>query len=576
MKRELSLLATGLVLGSLAAAGWRHRAATPSAAEATVAAAATRPTPPVVPWVPPTTLDAQDAAARIEAWTAGDLADRNTLRLLLPVLPAEAFAGLAETLLARKGGEARSRFQEVFDVWVERDPGAAARWAGALPDGGPLNGRARRLLREQAGLAWARDNLDGALAWAHALPDAAGEWGAAARIHGQLAERDPHRALELARARGDAAFAVAAGKRIYDGWSLHDPAAALQNLGDLLLNDGGKSFIHLAQDIGKWVKQDPDAALRWVLERDTDDSRGAVSLFHSLAKKDGQAALASALLRVSAAAPRTDLLAYVTNEWIRRDSVGATAWLNRMEDEELRSRIIRRAAGSYSGDSPWDNLDMVVLLPEGSERNDALAGRVASWAKIDPEAALAWLQTHDEPVAAAAAQAVLIGQLARADRPAALARLATLPPGAERRRATRAVAAAWAEASPAEAAAWFAGATATDTESYNHQDWGAVVGPWVKKDVVASRDWIEAQADPGLREEAGTAWFLALINSPVGARERADLVMGVRDEQRRLQGLANLLPGWLVQDPDAARAWLNTSALDPETKAHYLKRLDER
>ena len=99
--------------------------------------------------------------------------------------------------------------------------------------------------------------------------------------------------------------------------------------------------------------------------------------------------------------------------------------------------------------------------------------------------------------------------------------------------------------------------------------------PWFAKDVVASRDWIEAQADPRLREEAGNAWFSSLINSPLGARERADLVMGVRDEPRRQQDLANLLPRWFRNDPAAARAWLDASSLDTETKAYYREHHDQ-
>jgi hypothetical protein len=567
MKRELALLSLGVLIGALGSVSVRS-VFTPAGAGVAPASAALadsdEPLPPPAPWSLPRLLPPAEADARIEGWLGEASLDLAALRRLLPMLPREKFSSLAETLLARRGADAREAFQAVFDVWVERDPATAAHWAGDLPESVPLNGRARRLLREQAGLAWARDDLAGALAWAHSLPDAAGEWGAAARIYGQLAERDPQGALQLVRALGDQAFFAKAARRIYDGWATRDPAAALQGLGDTLLGDG-LNLVHLSNDIGRWITQDPDAALRWVLERDRADATWTSSLFASLSKRADASALVPALLRVTREAPPVDLFAAPLQTWIKSDPAATKAWLAGL-DADLRNKLLLRAGGSHTVGRPWENLDLARMLPAGVERDRIIAARVDAWFDLDPEAALAWLKANDEPAASATVQAKLIGRLAQTDRAAALARLAQVSPGQEKRSATRAVAAAWANSSPSEAAEWLAAATRSPSESYNHQDWGAVVGPWFQKDPAQVRDWVDAQPDAALRGEAGTAWILQVLNSPLSHAERAELVAGVKEEARQRQDMLNVAAHWFGVDEAGARAWIGSSTLPEETK----------
>lgn len=565
MKRPLSHFVLGAILGVGGTVAVRHATAS-AASERNVAPAVARlPEPSPAPWTPPTVLAEAEAGSRVDAWLAGDLGDRAGLLRLLAVLPASEFAGLAEGLLALSGGDACARFQDVFDAWVDRDAASAARWAGALPEKGSLNGRARRLLRERAGLAWARDDLDAALLWAHALPDAGAEWGAAAMIYGQLAERDPRRAIALAQARGDDAFYAKAARRIYDGWAKRDPGAALQGLGGTLLG-GGMNFLSFANDIGRWIGQDSSAAFAWVIAQDRGNDTYTRSLFANLDDKVDPAVLVPGLFRATQDAAHADWFGDSLKAWMQSDPGAAKAWLASVGESELGKQILVRAAGSHNPSQPWVGLDLVLLLPSGAERNRTLASRVSAWFELDPDGVVAWLAQHDEPAVAFEIQGRLIGRLAATDRPAALARLAALEPGQEKRTATRQIAAAWAKSSPAEAAEWLAGATRSKTESYNHQDWGAVVDPWFAQDPAAVRDWINSQADPALREEAGTAWTIELLNCALGPAERCELILGVKDEARQRQDMLNLTYRWFKDDPDAARAWLAASALPQTTK----------
>ncbi len=567
MKHPFASFFFGAVLGAVGAVAVRH-AIVPAAGEKNAGASTVSRVPPPAPtppWTPPTLLSVEESSRRMDAWLAGDLADREGLRRLLVVAPASEFARLAEPLLARKGGDARAAFQDVFDAWVDRDAAGAARWAGALPEKGGLNGKARRLLREQAALAWARDDLDAALLWAHALPDAGGEWSAAAMIYGQLAERDPRRAITLARARGDDAFYAKVARRIYDGWAKRDPGAALQGLGDTLLGNG-MNFLNLGNDIGRWISRDSAAAFGWVIAHDRGKDTYTGSLFYSLADKVDAGVLVPALFQATQDAEHVDWFGAPLKAWMKSDPAAAKAWLTSLGDSELGKKILARAAGSYSVGQPWEGLDLVLMLPSGAERNETLVSRVSAWFELDPDGVVSWLSGHDEPAVASLMQAKLIGRLAATDRPAALARLGELAPGQEKRTATRQIAAAWAQSSPLEAAEWLAGASRSKTESYNHQDWGAVVKPWFAQDPAAVRDWINTQADPALREEAGTAWTLQLLNCPLGPAERCELVLGVGDEARQRQDVLNLTYQWFKDDPEAARAWVAASSLPQTTK----------
>ena len=158
----------------------------------------------------------------------------DTLRALLLDLPTASFPRLLDPLAARSTREDRRLFQIAFDLFVERDPQAAARWSVALHAASGLDVPA---LARQALSAWARLDPDAATRWACALPDEKLSRKIAGVALAALAERDPARALAIATSASDA-FRAEVVPELFDALARTDPGSALRNYGPLLWKQG--------------------------------------------------------------------------------------------------------------------------------------------------------------------------------------------------------------------------------------------------------------------------------------------------------------------------------------------------
>ena len=137
-------------------------------------------------------------------------ARRRALAALSATLAGAERATILETLWTAGGEALRARFAELFGLWCETDPQAAAKWVATMWD--EIPGREGERLREQAGLAWAARDFAPAFAWALTLRDVGSEWSLAAKQLKQMAEREPRRAIDVARGVSDEFFATAVNR----------------------------------------------------------------------------------------------------------------------------------------------------------------------------------------------------------------------------------------------------------------------------------------------------------------------------------------------------------------------------
>lgn len=492
-------LTGALALSSACRREKSRRSATASGDSVVASSDSARPADAELAAVPRGPTDVAALLARVlELGTMPDAdARRQALATFLAGLGEEARGALFEALW--KVGDdaaARARFAELFSLWCEADPAAAARWAVELWD--EIPGRDGEKLREEAGFAWMKRDFDAAFAWALTLRDVGSEWSLAAKILKEVALIDPRRALALARGVSDA-FYLSALNRIFAGWVEHDPAAAFAELGVAC-----KDSSMFPYRLGQWADRDPVAATRWGL------ANASESLSWLAGCVQDKGAFVMAVYEAKLDWPEkgngaTSTLSSFLHSWAGADAESALAWLATLPAGEEKTELIRGAAGIRSYDEEKNfrpvSVPLILLLPEGAERDRLLGWHLAEWSRSDSDAALRWVQEHAEAGDGAqeAALTGAISALAKKDPKAAEAWLDATPAGEVRARAEREMAAGWASSDPVAAAAWLS----ERQPDWLSASWGSdgidqkyrIAAGWMDADPDALFAWAAKQPD---------------------------------------------------------------------------------
>ncbi len=570
-------LGLGLLLG--ATATWL--ATRPSSASSTADNNITPADPITLPswsWrasATPAPLAADTASAAIAAWLdlrapdgapAAFAARADSLRALLARLPAADFPRLLTPLAALTTPEDRRLLQGAFEIWVEHDPAAAARWAGDLPESPGLDhlGLAHRAARE-----WAKIDTLAAATWACSLPDDARARSLARGLLPILAEKDSARALALATARGEE-FLDAILSALMEPLAKTDPGAALRAYGPRLWKNGD-GFWPLRETFAAWVTHEPSAAVAWLLAQPRRNDDELSNWLGNLGMGEAnQAALATALASVPDLPGRQSIIGRILFSWGADKPEEALAWLNSLSDRHLRTVLLERAARITYSNHPERSLPLALAMSEGENRTQRLSDLLGEWAKNDPSAALAWIREHDDPGVAAAstrAHASVLAAIARDEPETALAEWNALPDGATKSAALTPIAEAWSRTDPGAALQWL---TEQETARAIRTRHDALVYSWAQKDPLAALRWAEEQTQGDMRQ----GYLRALagdwrVKAPRAAT--ADLYLKIQDKALRTETLTAHVTEWLTKDPAAARSWLESNdALTPAQAAALL------
>lgn len=577
-------LCLGLALGG-AAAWFAVRPASPTAAPDAAATVSGPVAVPVWSWrdTPKPPLIATDsAAAAVSGWLALRGADgrppsyaarATSLRALVLRLPPGAFPRLLDALSRSEKDEDRRLRGIAFSAWTTQDAPAATRWAVAQGEKG------ENLSYEGIG-TWAAKDPAAAAAWACAIPDDKVARQLGARALGVLAEKDPDRALALARSRDDD-FRDAVLNSVIDSLGKKDPVGTLRTFAPEIWKNG-EGFWKLRSTIAAWMKQDSSAAITWLLAQPRDSERSEMSYWFSNFGDNSPAwrrTVADALATNPSVKNRPAALRDLLFQWGSSQPDEALAWLKSLPDPDLRVTLLERASRSYYTNNPEKSLPLLLAMPDGDNRTSAIADRLGAWAKINPDAALAWLKDHAaEPGVAAASQTVqgaLIGEIARDDPQAAIASWQELSDPKAKDAARRAIMKAWGEKDPASALKWAESQREANSRTYYGAD-QELVYRWARTDPEAALRWVEEMATrlpQGMNHIAND--YLQAIggtwNEKAPRAVTADLYSKIKDPKLRVDAISNHVREWLTKDPEGARAWVEASpVLTPEQRANLL------
>lgn len=597
--RPVAALALGLALGAGVAV-----LMTPGSAPAetqtqppqsnSTATAAPSPSAPGPLLEPPTRLSAADAESALASYLAlpalpdqaphTAIAERAArLRALLTLLPDASFDPLFVTLATRVGAAEAHLRRLAFDVWIERDAPAAARWAATIVPGEAINQPARDHYLLLAAEAWADLDFDAAYAWCATQPLETAQSLASDLLH-RLASREPARALALARALGEEGYA-AAREGIFSAWAEKQPAAAVQALGYEMMERGRMDW-NLSHAWMKWLKSDGDAAFAWIIAAPTDDSRESTSHLNQViwyTARDPELAPASAtrLLAHPALPGQSGTLRQLVRYWSQNQPTEAIAWIKGLENAEHRSDLAGDLLdyGTLKSD---DFLATVRLLGSAEQREQRLGHYVETWARRDPDAALTWLERQSGPdftLAAERAQRAVIGHLATTDPATAVARWQTLPAGEDRNALLGSIATGWSRTDPAAAARWLATQMAMVPPSPSDlQTIGTIARNYTAADPEGFIRWASSLPEEKQRLIALNSLANGRFSSeddpplanPLSSARRADLLATLEDPKLRDAVLPNVLINWLRSDYAAARDWIETHDVLADEKAAKL------
>ena len=322
-------------------------------------------------------------------------------------------------------GEARSRaLATIAAVWGQKDPQAAASWAGNLANTGEREQQLAEIVK-----IWPDADLASAAAWAQKITDpsiraqafapalsrlAGKDFSAAAAQIAELAAGPDRDALVVATVENLGRDNPAAAGRFLEmlepgaqrneaaaklcaKWGETDPHAAL----DWFFRNGqpGKGLSELAQPIGNWISEAPQAAIGWAENLPSPEARdtalGAVVTQLSWADLPQARALFG---RLSPEAQGHSAAA-VADNMFRGDPIQARQWAEGLPAGAAQSAALNKVATNWAGKNEADAAQWLNTLAPGAGRDSAISGfcETVFEGKEDPATALTWaLSISDE------------------------------------------------------------------------------------------------------------------------------------------------------------------------------------
>ncbi len=182
-------------------------------------------------------------------------------------------------------------------------------------------------------------------------------------------------------------------------WAQADPRAALDystKLGDWQ----GRYAAYSA--LGAWVKNDPQAAKAWALEKgkDAKEDEGnwyMLGVVNGLVKSDLDTAVSWAMEQPRSKV-RGDMMDRLIEGYFKqRGQDAAQAWALSLPDGPFREGVLRRTAMHLTDQDPASGAAWIETLPTSDSKFGAMSDLMERWANKDPNAAGTWLNKFQGP-----------------------------------------------------------------------------------------------------------------------------------------------------------------------------------
>ena len=319
------------------------------------------------------------------------------------------------------GHRRRELVERIARRWAREDPQAAIEWASSL------TGEERIHAMERAIESWADEDALAALEFVAALPNSERSLDWVHHAAWRLSEQDRPAALEWALGQVDVNIRDRALRGALEQWAEQDPGAAAEFVSTIPGRSDQMSAIE--QVAHRWARQDPAAALEWaaelqgerraratreILQRVSDDDPSeAAAIYEQIAGdlpggdgREGPAwhigrELASrwahfapvdaanwAMTLPEAGELRRAAVREVTEQWIHRDSIATSEWVNDLENGSVRDSAAEVVAEHSARRGDFESaIEWAGSVSDPEHRRDLTHRVFERWSRVDPEAA---------------------------------------------------------------------------------------------------------------------------------------------------------------------------------------------
>ena len=242
----------------------------------------------------------------------------------------------------------------------------------------------------------------------------------------------------------------------------------------------------------------------------------------------------------------------IAREWAKLDPDAALAWANSLEGSDKGSALVS-VVSEMAVKDPAGAAAMAASFGE-EDQNRAYREIAEQWARQDFSAAESWIGTlSGEAREGALGEAIEV--LAASDPAGAAAMLAQMESGRSRDRAIEDVAQAWAAESPAKAAEWLVAQETGDMGGAMRQ----VMMTWVNKDSAGALGFVESQPAGEIRDSAASTYLW--MNRNGDPQQSLALAETITDEGSRDRAIGMTARRWMDEDAASARAYVEQSTL---------------
>lgn len=252
----------------------------------------------------------------------------------------------------------------------------------------------------------------------------------------------------------------------------------------------------------------------------------------------------------------------IAREWAKMDPDAALAWANTLDGRDKSTAMVA-VVGELAISDPTKAASMAGQL-EGDDQVRAYGQIARQWAGKDFDAAESWINTLSGE-ARDRAMADALDVLARTDPDGAASRIASISDAGMRDRAISSVAGEKSQSDPAGAAAWL-----LTQDTGNYQDpMRRIMGNWVGQDSAGALSFIESQPIGEVRDTATQTYLW--MNRDGNPAQAVALAESISDERDRSRTIGMSAWRWMQQDEAAARAYVEqSSALSDNAKQRIL------
>jgi len=403
---------------------------------------------------------------------------------------------------------------------------------------------------------WSVAEIQTAIAHLNAHPELDKHFGLRKRLAILWAKTDPSAAWQAALKFDDGSVIPPPAAKVLLEFARTNPAAALE-----LAASMKSPMLYQAAVFAGWLGKDPHAAVAWLKEHPR-----LLLEFYDLAPslekamQHSPAQFMESLLKVELSGNRSTLTSKALEVWLNIGKASALRWMrDHLQSGNFGSDMLHSLL-SHPLVSNSEALALIQSIPVETDRMAAFSNYAAAFARKDPEAALAWINSQTDPELRKKLGSAFARNLRGLSPEEQTALLRRLPP--EIGESLTAEITFDHAQSDMYAGRFDKALAALDTVPASPRRYSTLhdIGwRWAEADPVAAANWANT-LPPSNERDMLLAGFVTGV-AQQNAHAAIEWLNAIENLRVRLDTGKNLFNRWYGVDPAAATAWLQTARL---------------